>query len=156
NAMNAFQNGYTRWRAVIQTQDGYGSNATHIRRPTLEEIRVQAYLALSRGSNGVLAYLYSNSPLAETGLVDSIDHDPITQPFSNVASVFAEVRQLESTLQQTHVTDAFPRTNIPSSNSAGVRSVGGNDIEIGVFEDNEGRDYFMLVNRRLNDNSGNL
>ncbi|MFH0992049.1 MAG: LamG-like jellyroll fold domain-containing protein [bacterium] len=51
----------TEWQAIIQSQREYrtvGDIAP--RRPTIEEMRVQAYLALSRGSRGITSFVYGS------------------------------------------------------------------------------------------------
>ena len=59
----AFRDRSTEWHAVIQTQREWINTFPNmrLRRPSLEEIRVQAWLALSRGAKGISSFVYGSS-----------------------------------------------------------------------------------------------
>lgn len=70
DCMNAFRNSKTEWHAIIQAQREYADNSGNMRnrRPNFYELRVQAYLALSRGARGITAFVYGSSPLPPPAL----------------------------------------------------------------------------------------
>jgi len=163
--MNAFKGGPTEWQAVIQTQREYVNSQSNMvyRRPNLYEVKVQAYLALSRGAKGITSYLYGSIPippgiapnkllasnhiyqtndvLISHGLVN-LTRDPFTADndaeqipgFSDVSAVYSEIKLLAPVIRKLQVYDAFPNTAISSNNIANITSVSGDRIEIGVFK----------------------
>jgi hypothetical protein len=164
--MNRLRGKRTEWQAIIQGQQDIRSNpqATILRRPNFYELRIQAYLALSRGARGILTFVYGNLPppvvpppppsaepniIGEKGLVvydDSAGYrrpweylNPGSiHPFANVAKLYLELASLGPTIRKLRVYDAFPHTSIPS-NVAHISSVssdydGQPRFEIGTFK----------------------
>ncbi len=199
--MTAFRNGSTEWHAVIQSQrDESITPGSGFRRPTLYEVRVQAYLALSRGSKGITAYVYgsgssgghwsatyqplmlvggriTSSPAAQVYLKGLVDYsrnpvDPSNYSFdpvpgyTNLQTVYNEIKQIGSTVRKLRVYDAFPHWAIPTDNIAHiVQSSVTSDydssvIEFGTFKRvDQGSDssiYFMVVNRVCNNSDGSV
>ena len=62
NTMNRLKGKQTEWQAVIQSQHEFRGSCTDLRRPNYYELRAQAYLALSRGSRGITAFVYGSWP----------------------------------------------------------------------------------------------
>ncbi|MDP1677661.1 MAG: T9SS type A sorting domain-containing protein [Bacteroidota bacterium] len=160
----------TEWQAIIQTQEDIVSTS-NLRRPNFYELRVQAYLALSRGARGITSYVYGSilalsSDYRVRGLVD-IDptvgnkrrkweqvHLPgvgETTPFQNVTNLNLELAPLGSTIRKLRVYDAFPNYPTIPTNAVGISTVSGDKIEIGTFKridtGTDSTKYFMLVNR---------
>ncbi len=83
------------------------------------------------------------------------DHEAI---FDNLSTLYSELRLVGPTLRKLRVYDAFSNSAVPSNNAAGIASVSGDLIEIGVFKRfDQGADstpHFMLVNRVCNDENG--
>jgi hypothetical protein len=120
-----------------------------------------------------------HSPVLSTSVVEvaddsswwdgivTVDRLPVTSArdlegiaaFDSVTTLHDELRPLGPTIRKLRVYDAFSNTAIPSSNIAGIDSVRGSMIEIGVFKRvDQGADstvHFILVNRVCNDSSGN-
>ncbi|HXG37817.1 MAG TPA: right-handed parallel beta-helix repeat-containing protein [Bacteroidota bacterium] len=69
NTSNRIRGRHTEWQAIIQAQREYwtGTGCNNRRRPNFYELRVQAYLALSRGSRGITGYVYGTKPLGGSG-----------------------------------------------------------------------------------------
>jgi hypothetical protein len=65
DCMVSFRNSTIEWHPVIQACREYINSASNMirRRPIFNEMRVQAYLALSRGARGVTSYVYGTIPL---------------------------------------------------------------------------------------------
>src|SRR3989304_7656685 len=64
NTMNRLKNRHTEWHAIIQAQrENRQIECPSRRRPNYYELRVQAYLALSRGARGVTSFIYGSFPL---------------------------------------------------------------------------------------------
>jgi hypothetical protein len=63
DCMLAFKDRATEWHAVIQAQREWVNRfpTFRFRRPTLEELKAQAWLALSRGAKGVTAFVYGST-----------------------------------------------------------------------------------------------
>ena len=199
-------NGKTQtWYAVIQSQLEYPENNLYRkRRPTFEELRVQSYLALSRGARGVISYVYGSRQIGASssgnttqsttseidGLLHGIDNinqeyvddeslfglvdlnrnkftaatDPQSIPiYDNVSTVYNEIKQIGHIVKKLKYRQSFPNYSIPQ-NSANIYSVNTADgdtlIEIGTFkrmdQGTDSIDYFLIVNRLLNDANGNL
>lgn len=165
DCMVAFKERSTEWHAVIQTQREYINSSSNmlVRRPNIYEIKVQAYLALSRGARGITSYIYGSSPfptgvnpknlltssqsflandkLVSHGLV-SLTRDAYSSgnpdaegfaAFENVSNVFNEIKFLGPIIRKLKVYNAFSNTSIPS-NSARIYSASGDKIEIGTFK----------------------
>lgn len=63
DCLEAFKDKTTEWHAIIQSHrefDGIRTNK-RFRRPDSLELRVQAYLALSRGAKGITAFVYGSN-----------------------------------------------------------------------------------------------
>ncbi|MBU2586133.1 MAG: hypothetical protein KKH32_12505, partial [Bacteroidetes bacterium] len=185
----------TEWQAIIQSQRDYRIMDTfQLRRPTFEEIRVQAYLAISRGARGIISFVYGSltpsingegageyttiSPLLSggnsfgqslyqyDGLVDGVRNpfDAINYPgdpaFDYVKNIYLELAQIGPVIKKLKHYNYFPNISIPSNNSANIFSISGEKIEVGTFKRmDEGIDstnYFILVNRVLNNSDGSL
>lgn len=69
NTSSRIRGRHTEWQAIIQAQREYwtGTGCYNRRRPNFYELRVQAYLALSRGSRGITSYVYGTKPLGGSG-----------------------------------------------------------------------------------------
>ncbi|HTR81377.1 MAG TPA: hypothetical protein VMM58_07070 [Bacteroidota bacterium] len=183
--MNRLRGKWTEWQAIIQSQEDVRPfGEINLRRPNFYELRVQAYLALSRGARGILYYAYGSSkPKGDgewgtDGLVDinpttgdrekweDIHHGKNTTPaFDNVSRLNSELRRIGPTIRKLRVYDAFPHTSIPFDNIAHIRTVKsdyyfGPRFEVGTFKRiDRGVDstvYFLLVNRVCNNDDGSV
>lgn len=188
----------TEWQAIIQSQRDYRIMDTfQLRRPTFEEIRVQAYLSISRGARGIISFVYGSlapsiygegageyttiSPLLSggfssgqsifryDGLVDGDrkpfnafnNNDPeFMHAFDYVKNIYLELAQIGPVIKKLKHFNYFSNISIPSNNSANIFSISGDKIEVGTFKRmDEGIDstnYFILVNRVLNNSDGSL
>lgn len=185
----------TEWQAIIQSQGDYRIMDTfQLRRPTFEEIRVQAYLAISRGARGITSFVYGSltpfingegaggyttiSPLLSggisfgqsvyryDGLVDgsrnpfNASNYPSDPAFDYVKSIYLELAKIGPVIKKLKHYNYFPNISMPSNNSANIFSISGDKIEVGTFKRmDEGIDstnYFILVNRVLNNSDGSL
>jgi hypothetical protein len=145
--MNRLRGKRTEWQVIIQGQQDIRSNpeATILRRPNFYELRIQAYLALSRGARGILTYVYGSDmpPVAEPVLPAApssaaskiigekglVVYDGSAgyrrpwealnrgsiHPFENVAKLNLELVSIGPTIRKLCVYDAFPHTSIPSN-----------------------------------------
>ncbi|MEO0130920.1 MAG: hypothetical protein ABIK76_04445, partial [candidate division WOR-3 bacterium] len=145
------------------------------RRPTPNEIKCQAYLALSRGAKGIGYFLYLTKPFytpppdttriyeALFGLVDTIgrgDFRPPWEPyFSTVKNVFLNIKKIAPTINQIFYDTAVSIT--PYTHFSGIKYIQKvrplNVVdsfyhEIAIFQPLSNTDYFMLVNRLCDSN----
>ncbi len=172
--MNNLRGKHTEWHACIQTEHEDRTPPPSLRRPNIQELRAQVYLALSRGARGITSFVYGSWPnctnppvTAFWGLVDASRNKitPQSDPdgvaaFDNLATVYNEINPLGPTIRKLRIYDAFPNSAIPSSNIAKITSITGDKIESGVFKRiDQGSDstvYFMLVNRVCNKQDGSV
>lgn len=155
------------WVAITQT---YRSTQYNRRWPTKEEIRCQAWLALSRGSKGIKYFCYlTNSSL--NGLVTT---GRVPRDFTNFPNdpdladyrIYDWVKELNDSLKEISPTLAYLTGHYAFSvNSADgppaipencyIKTVSTqqpgysvyNYFDAGCFKDPSDNDYFMLVNR---------
>ncbi len=145
----SFRGRHTKWYAHIQV-GAWGQEHPH-RRPSEWEIRVQAWLALSRGAKGIsyFPYFSGGDPPGDFfhGLVtEETPRQPWHWFFDWVASLNQDLRVIGPIMRRLECTAAFSADSIPPASYMG--SVDGSDyIEVGTFLDSMGIDYFMLVNR---------
>lgn len=188
----------TEWQSIIQSQRDYRIMDTfQLRRPTFEEIRVQAYLAISRGARGIISFVYGSltpfidgegageyttiSPLLSggnsfnqslyryDGLVDK-DREPFSfynnndfefmHAFDYIKNIYFELAKIGPVIKKLKHYNYFQNVSIPPNNNANILTISGDKIEVGTFKRmDEGIDstnYFILVNRVLNNSDGSL
>jgi len=175
----------TEWQAIIQSQgDVRPPGQMNLRRPNFYELRIQAYLALSRGARGICFYAYSSARphlgseerWGTEGLVDldlttgtrrkwELVHpgNETIPAFDNVKKLAVELGRIGPTFRKLRVYEAFPHTSIPAANVARILAVSSDytynpRFEIGTFKRiDRGADstvYFLLVNRVCNNEDG--
>jgi DNA-binding beta-propeller fold protein YncE len=131
--------------------------------PTREEIRLQAWVALSRGAKGMSYFLYFSATAGSysfTGLVDGnrVPRDSVNfpnDPNTSQYRIYDWVKELNDTLlalgptlTSLHCQDAFKISSLPANcYIKNVASSPDTFFEIGLFKDKDSLDYFMLVNR---------
>lgn len=87
DCMIAFRDKSTEWHAVIQSQRELDQNLVPVlRRPTREELKVQAYLALSRGARGITAYVYGTK-VPSSVILSPDDNPPLGKGLPNAAAI---------------------------------------------------------------------
>ncbi len=155
-----FPNRSTVWHAIIQACEWLRYNQPYRRLPRPAEIRLQAYLALSRGAKGIKVFTYHSNAGGRYlyhGLViygrprqprrfthpDGTDY----YPFDVVAALYAELWDLREWINALRCVDAFNSENLRGY-SRGVRAEELGSIQFGVFDHpTSDYDYFLVVNR---------
>lgn len=140
------------WHAILQTFEVSGVRGIRPRWVSREELRLQAFLALSRGAKGIIYFVYSSGPdqgVYYSGLVS--EHDPTTGERTRRQPYFDYVKGLNDTLKvlgdiliKLRWNQAFSESHLDGY----LKEVcGGEWMEFGLFDPYLGSDYFIVVNK---------
>lgn len=143
------------WHFVANVGNQYTTSGPqpHYRAPTIEELRAQVNLALSRGAKGITYFLYTSS----TDYIDGYQYEALVntssprgriQPHWNtVRAVNDSLRPLGDACYPLVWVDGFPQTSIPANNLVVCST--GSRAEFGTFyhPGESDRDYLLVVNR---------
>ncbi|MEW6756513.1 MAG: hypothetical protein AB1505_36915, partial [Candidatus Latescibacterota bacterium] len=147
------------WHFIAGMHDEWRSDGGYhqvYRYATLEELRAQTNLALSRGAKGITYFLYTST----NGLLpDGRQYDglvayappgvqrPHRPSWDIVDAVNDTLRPLGTALYPLTWVAGFPQTSIPGGSL--VVSATGSRVEFGTFYDaaDDNRDYLLVVNR---------
>jgi hypothetical protein len=154
------QGRHGRWHAIVQVhserREGRTLNSTYYRKPTPGEISVQIGLALTRGANGIIYFLYSS------GIEDLLDKDGqlkerriyegLVDPQENPTENYFAVQKLNGLLKP--VSDVLEGLYFHGGFSASriqenllIRRAA-KDLEFGLFGDGVEPQVLLVVNRR--------
>jgi tetratricopeptide (TPR) repeat protein len=157
-------NTHTTLEVIIQTFRCWDSRQSYAfwRRPTEAEIWLQAFLALSRNYKGVHSYMYRSyddpgGEWYEQGLVNADEtRIEINPSYNHVAQLYDHLTVLGPQLLPLTVNEAFTWKDSPHQyiqNIDGDMNDGSHrTIEVSIFNQKDNDDYFMLINRRCNQN----
>jgi len=175
--MTIFRERHTKWHAIIQASQIWDEPGHTLlnRLPTRSEIKVQAYLALSRGARGIEYFTYWTGTNGDYSYDGHVTQGSPRNPYDYgdrygetsyklydvVSSLNNDLAEIGPIMLDLYPVAAFPSTNIPPESY--IKSVTGNYIDVGTFTDEKHQsdpdanlDYFMVVNRACSrDESGN-
>jgi len=156
-----FSGRHTVWHAVIQVCPSRYYNNLYYRVPTASEIRLQAYLALSRGTRGIKGFTYHSNQTGGTwtfeGLVTygsprskrthNLPYGTIVL-YDVLAGLYDDLSQVSNWLNQLECSSAFNSSALPQGYILDVQGEEAGSIEFGLFTlAGSSNDYFMVVNR---------
>lgn len=148
-----------RWHAIVQVHRESRhdeSGGLYYRKPSANEIRVQAGLALTRGATGVIYFLYSSGReevLDGSGeIVQRRQYKGLVDRHGNPTPEYYAVRDLNELLGQVsdNLTGRYFLGGFPASNLRGNPAVhhAAGEAEFGLFGDESGPQMLLIVNRR--------
>ncbi|MEW6752374.1 MAG: right-handed parallel beta-helix repeat-containing protein [Candidatus Latescibacterota bacterium] len=150
------ENRRAEWHFIANVRNQYDTpgQPPHYRDPTLEELRAQVNLALSRGAKGTTYFLYTSSVgyvsgYQYEGLVNtSTPRGHILPQWYTVQQVNNGLRPLGDAVYPLTWVDGFAGSAIPGNSF--VKSTTGSYVEFGTFYDSQDsdRDYVLVVNRQ--------